>query len=739
MGRGARAAAWWLSVVVVVAAALAPGSGRAAMLTPAPGFPVFTGKVLYDAAMNPAGDLIVASLASANTDDWRLTDPWLASYRVNADGSLTQAPGSPLLVSDVGLGEQIAFSPDGKHVTTANRSGVLGVFAIGADGRLTPIPGSPFPTTWHASSLAYSPNGKLLAVGSGDSSELAVYAIGADGAPTPVAGSPFSFTSLYTAEGVAFSPNSGLLAATDLQGVQMLSVSAAGVPSLVPGSPFGGGPRRVLPAFSPDGRTLAVADGDSGTVSAFSVAANGALTPVPGSPFTGGGARDLAFSPNGKLLATTDPNADMLSLYAVGANGALRHVYGSPFEGPQLSVRAPSFGRNGTLLALGDRINGALMVYKVGKEDQALTFPALGPYVFGQAPVTLAATATSGLTPTYAVTGGPCAVSADKLTITGAGACVVAADQAGDADFAAAPRVTRTITIAKASQSIAFPAQGPYAVGQTAALGATSSSALPVAYTVTSGPCAVSGTTLTTTGAGACVVAADQPGNANYLAAARVTRTITVAPARQVIDFPALGPHVLGDAPVTLAATASSGLPVTYTVSSGPCTLTGTTLTLSGVGECVVAADQPGDLDHEPAETVTRVVVVTAPVAAPDPPAPDPPAPDPPAPDPPVGPTAPPTVFAPGPVAGPTVTTPPMPTTPTPSAARTPVKQAPCSGKKGAALKRCQAQQAYKKALARCDRISKRTRATRKRRSACVAKAKRTYQRALARTRTTKK
>ncbi|HWI74776.1 MAG TPA: hypothetical protein VNT55_22635, partial [Baekduia sp.] len=372
--------------------------------------------------------------------------------------------------------------------------------------------------------------------------------------------------------------------------------------------------------------------------------------------------------------------------------------------------------RSGTLLAIGDvGQSGYVYLFKVGKPDQVITFPAVGSYAFGSASVALGATSTSGLAIAYSALSGPCTISGTKVTLTGSGSCVVAADQAGSADYAAAPRVTQTITITKGAQTIAFPDTGAHAYGDApVALAATATSGLPVAYGVTSGPCTVSGKNLTLTGSGTCVVAADQAGNADYDAAPRVTRTVAVAKAAQAIDFPDPGPHVLGDAPVALGATASSDLPVAYSVASGPCTVSGATLTLAGVGTCVVAADQPGDQDHAAAATVTRSVAITAPPAAPG------------------EPTAPssPSVFTP-------LTAPPaVDGTSGPDAPAAPISAGaakPCAGLTAGQLLRCHALITYKAALAKCTKISTRSRSGAKRRSACVAKAKLAYHRALAR------
>jgi hypothetical protein len=90
----------------------------------------------------------------------------------------------------------------------------------------------------------------------------------------------------------------------------------------------------------------------------------------------------------------------------------------------------------------------------------------------------------------------------------------------------------------------------------------------------------------------------------NYVSVS-ATVELEVVPADQTIDFPAL-PDVSTDAgPISLAATASSGLAVSYSVS-GPCEVVGSTLTITGPGTCVVTASQPGDANHEPADPVSQ-------------------------------------------------------------------------------------------------------------------------------------
>jgi sugar lactone lactonase YvrE len=74
-------------------------------------------------------------------------------------------------------------------------------------------------------------------------------------------------------------------------------------------------------------------------------------------------------------------------------------------------------------------------------------------------------------------------------------------------------------------------------------------------------------------------------------AATSGSATLTVTPIAPTISF-AVANHTYGDAPVTLAATSNSGAPITYTVVSGPATVSGSTLTITGAGPVTVQAAQ---------------------------------------------------------------------------------------------------------------------------------------------------
>jgi hypothetical protein len=148
--------------------------------------------------------------------------------------------------------------------------------------------------------------------------------------------------------------------------------------------------------------------------------------------------------------------------------------------------------------------------------------------------------------------------------------------------------------IGVASQSITFPNPGTVINGVAPiTLTATASSNLPVTYSVTSGPATVNGSVLTITGPGTVNVQASQPGNFEYSSAtASVTFTVL---ATQTIAFPNPGTQTYGVSAITLTATTTSPLMISYSVISGPATVSGNSLTITGAGTVKVQASQPGD------------------------------------------------------------------------------------------------------------------------------------------------
>ncbi len=83
---------------------------------------------------------------------------------------------------------------------------------------------------------------------------------------------------------------------------------------------------------------------------------------------------------------------------------------------------------------------------------------------------------------------------------------------------------------------------------------------------------------------------------------------ITVASAPQPAPIPTLPNVTYGAGPTPLPPTTSAGLPITYTVT-GPATLNGSSLVITGAGTVTVTATQAGDATHSPV-TQTRSFTV---------------------------------------------------------------------------------------------------------------------------------
>jgi hypothetical protein len=238
------------------------------------------------------------------------------------------------------------------------------------------------------------------------------------------------------------------------------------------------------------------------------------------------------------------------------------------------------------------------------KANQTITVvnhaPATAAY---GASFTVTATASSGLAVAYSASGA-CTNTGNTVTLTsGTGTCTVQYDQAGNANYGAATQVTESVTAQKANQAITVVNHAPAtaAYGASFTVTATAASGLAVTYSA-SGACTNVGNAVTlTSGSGTCTVRYDQAGNANYNSAAQVTETVTAQKANQTITFGALPDRAVDAAPFTVTASASSGLAVTFT-ASGPCSVAGTTVTLTGApGTCTVTAHQSGNGNYNAA------------------------------------------------------------------------------------------------------------------------------------------
>lgn len=301
--------------------------------------------------------------------------------------------------------------------------------------------------------------------------------------------------------------------------------------------------------------------------------------------------------------------------YSVVAGGTIASVSGSTVtlsgKTGSVTIRASQAGDTNYKSTYKD------MTFVVKSQSQSITFDPLPAKTYGDAAFTLNATSTSLLAVTYTSSNTAVAtISGKTVTIRGAGTTIITASQVGNATYAAATPVTQTLTVSKKDdpQTITFAAIPDKTYGNLPfALAATASSALPVSFSVVSGPATLSGKTLTITGVGTVTIRASQAGNDRYAAAPDVDRTFNVAKASQTVTFALLASRpCVNNGTFTLAATASSKLPVTY-VSSDPgvATVSGNVVTIVGVGMTQITASQSGNDNYNAAADLTRALSIT--------------------------------------------------------------------------------------------------------------------------------
>jgi hypothetical protein len=264
----------------------------------------------------------------------------------------------------------------------------------------------------------------------------------------------------------------------------------------------------------------------------------------------------------------------------------------------------------------------------VGPGSQSITFTAPGAGVVGGQGTLSASGGPSGNAVVFTLDSssgaGVCSLSGPNgstVSYAAAGDCVVDANQAGNANYTAAPAVQQTIVVGPAAQSISFPAPSTGTVGGGAVLSATGGpSGNPVVFTIDSssgaGVCSVSGpngSSITYAASGSCIVDANQAGNSNYLAAPEVSETIAVLEGTQSITFtstPPASPTFGGTYDVS-ATGGPSGNPVVF--SSGTpsvCAVPGSTVSFVGAGVCTVLADQGGNSNWAAAPEVSQSITV---------------------------------------------------------------------------------------------------------------------------------
>jgi hypothetical protein len=202
-------------------------------------------------------------------------------------------------------------------------------------------------------------------------------------------------------------------------------------------------------------------------------------------------------------------------------------------------------------------------------------------------------------------------VSGNVITIHAAGPVTITASQAGSNLYEPATPVVRELVVAKKSQTITLSLPESMTFNDNdVTLAASATSGLAIVYSVDNTAVAViENGKLKIVGTGSVVVTASQAGDGNYLPAS-AARTVVVGKSGQGITFATISDRTLGDAPITLNATASSGLPVSYSSSSDKVTINGSTVTLIKAGRPTILANQAGNSNYLAATTAQRIFCI---------------------------------------------------------------------------------------------------------------------------------
>jgi hypothetical protein len=167
----------------------------------------------------------------------------------------------------------------------------------------------------------------------------------------------------------------------------------------------------------------------------------------------------------------------------------------------------------------------------------------------------------------------------------------------------------QTISVNGATGSLAVTVADPDGDPVTVTLsGASSNTALVPDANITFGGSGAARTVTVTPAAGvtgSAVITVRATNSIGLQTSDRFLVTVTAGIASQTISFTAPADTTYGAAPVALSAAATSGLPVSFSsLTSGVCTVSGSTAVIVAAGTCTIAANQAGNGSFNPAPQV---------------------------------------------------------------------------------------------------------------------------------------
>lgn len=615
-------------------------------------------------AISPATGITPASIAVADFNGDGILDLAVVNFSSNTvtillgngDGTFTPTAVSPA-TGDLPIAITAAdFNGDGiSDLAVANYYGNTVTILLGkGDGTFTHVAASPGTGEYPVKIVTADFNGDGipdLAVlnNSGETYPLTVLLGNGDGTFTPTAVSPK----------VGNLPYSMVVADFNGDGIPDLATANLNADfGLVPGTVtvlLGNGdgtftPTAVSPStglspfsmatgdFNGDGiPDIVVADYADG-VTATVLLGNGDGTFTPSA--------SPAATSDGDLVAAADFNGDGVSDFALGFPVNTLGVFLA--EDQTATATATGISPTGAApnLAVAS-YPGDNIIYVAG-ESGPITLkitptievsPSVNPLPFGT-PETFTATVTArGATPTgtisfyngtaflrtVALDNGVATYSTD--TLPGLSASITAR-YSGDSNYGPGTSNPVTISILRATPTISLtPAADPASYGTPVGLTAQVSGTVGTPTGIvrfTYGETVLGTAALNSLGVatysvsglavGQYNIKANYPGDTIYPYVTSAGIDLVVKKASQTITFLQIASPVIdvSGAPIALTATASSGLPSTYSVT-GPASVSGSTLTILGFGAVAITAYQNGNAEYDPAKPITRTIVIEPP------------------------------------------------------------------------------------------------------------------------------
>lgn len=537
-------------------------------------------------------------------------------------------------------------------VINSGDSNTVTILLGNGDGTFTAAPASPGTgdVPWAITSGDFNGDGILdLAVANAVSSTVTILLGNGDGTFTPTAVSPATGEEPISIVAADFNGDGILdLATSNVTNVTVLLGNGNGTFTPTAVSPTGVFTNSMAAGdFNGDGIPDLIVGNDSSGATVLLGNGNGTFTPAPGpippyvpnpnlpipfaiwsvlavADFNGDGVSDLALE---NLNVIND-----ISVFLAANQTATAYAYNISASGPNLSVASYS---GDSVYAPGESDPIALLVVL----GISVT-PAVNPLPYGTGETLTITLSGDGPEPTGTVTlyngttrlgtvpvghNGVATYSTD--TLPGLSASITAR-YSGDSNYGPGTSNPVTISILRATPTISLtPAADPASYGTPVGLTAQVSGTVGTPTGIvrfTYGETVLGTAALNSLGVatysvsglavGQYNIKANYPGDTIYPYVTSAGIDLVVKKASQTITFLQIASPVIdvSGAPIALTATASSGLPITYSVT-GPASASGSTLTILGFGAVAITAYQNGNAEYDPAKPITRTIVIEPP------------------------------------------------------------------------------------------------------------------------------